>query len=278
MEVEQGVSIYVEDIGEGKPILFIHGWPITHQMYEYQFTQLPKHGYRCIAIDLRGFGNSSYPWEGYSYNRMADDIRSIIDTLQLSNLTLAGFSMGGAIAIRYMARHLNHKVSKLLLLAAAAPSFTQRPGYPYGMTKEAVNAIILETYKDRPEMLKQFGTQFFASHITESFRAWFQSVGLDTAAWATIKCAESLRDEDLRSDLAKVNVPTTIFHGILDKICPFVFAELMNKGIHNSKLIPFEHSGHGIFYDELERFNKELLIALGDVRYSIGRGNITSYL
>ena len=100
-----GVNINVEDIGAGKPIVFIHGWPVNHKMFEYQFTELPKHGYRCIGIDLRGFGDSDKPWDGYNYNSMADDVKAVLDTLNLQNVALVGFSMGGAIAIHYIARH-----------------------------------------------------------------------------------------------------------------------------------------------------------------------------
>jgi non-heme chloroperoxidase len=100
-----GVSINIEDVGTGRPIVFIHGWPVNHEMFEYQFTELPKHGYRCIGIDLRGFGDSDKPWNGYSYDTMADDLRAVLDNLNLQNVVLVGFSMRGAIAIHYMARH-----------------------------------------------------------------------------------------------------------------------------------------------------------------------------
>ena len=100
-----GVNINVEEIGTGKPIVFIHGWPVNHNMFEYQFTELPKHGYRCIGIDLRGFGDSDKPWEGYNYDTMADDVKAVLDTLNLQNVTLVGFSMGGPISIRYITRH-----------------------------------------------------------------------------------------------------------------------------------------------------------------------------
>ncbi len=262
IEVERGVKLYVEDVGTGVPIVFLHGWPLDHRMYEYQTTQLPKYGFRCIQIDLRGFGKSDAPWTGYGYDRMADDVRIIIDTLKLKQVRMAGFSMGGAIAIRYMSRHDGHRVSQLLLLAAAAPAFTQRPGYPYGMTKEQVNQLIAQINTDRPQALEKFGQLFFASQISPSFRNWFNSLGLDASPHGTIAGAVSLRDEDLRADLPRVNAPTYIFHGVKDQICPFVFAELMHQGIRNSALLRFEQSGHGIFFEELELFNRSLIHVL----------------
>jgi non-heme chloroperoxidase len=262
VQVDEHVKIYVEDFGEGRPVLFIHGWPLDHRMYEYQVTHLPPYGFRCIRIDLRGFGQSDQPWDGYGYDRLADDLRIVIDTLHLQNLALVGFSMGGAIAIRYMARHAGHGVSQLLLLAAAAPAYTQRTNYPYGTTKEEVNGLIHGNYTDRPAMLNNIGSKFFASSISPSFREWFHSLGLAASSHGTAYGLLSLRDEDLRPDMACIQVPTFIFHGTLDQLCPFVFAKLMHQGIPNSQLIRFERSGHGIFYDELELFNHRFLTVL----------------
>lgn len=259
--VEPNVKIYVEDINPGgkKTILFIHGWPANHNLFEYQFDRLPQMGYRCIGIDIRGFGNSDKPWIGYSYDRLADDIRCIIETLRLQNITLAGHSVGGAIAIRYMARHRGYGVSKLALFAAAAPSFTKRPGFPYGLTKEEVTKIIQDTYNDRPKMLQGFGDMFFFQYLTAPFSDWFFQMALQAAGWSTAKLAASLRDESLFSDLEKIYVPTLILHGIHDKVCPFQLAAAQKEGIKNSKLVSFENSGHGLFYEERDKFNEELI-------------------
>lgn len=261
--VQRGVDIYVNDVGprDGKPILFIHGWPQNNRIFEYQFDQLPKLGYRCIGIDLRGFGKSDKPWSGYSYDRLADDIQIVMENLRVDNVTLAGHSMGGAIAIRYMARHMGFKVCKLALFAAAAPIFTKRPGFPNGlttMTKENVNKLIEQTYTDRPEMIKEFGEMFFYQPISESFEDWVQSLSLVASGNATAKTAISLRDEDLWQDMSKIRVPTGIFHGIHDEICPFTLAQAMHNGINGSELIPFMNSGHGLFYCEMDKFNYEL--------------------
>jgi pimeloyl-ACP methyl ester carboxylesterase len=262
VEVERGVKLYVEDVGAGRPVLFIHGWPVDHRMFEYQTTHLPGYGFRCIQPDLRGFGRSDQTWTGYTYDRLSDDIRVIIDTLRLSSVKLVGFSMGGAIAIRYMRRHAGHNVSQLLLLAAAAPAFTQRPGYPYGMTKEEVNKLIEAGYKDRPKMLESFGEIFFASKVSPAFRSWFHSLGLKASNRGTAATAVSLRDEDCSPDLPYIRVPTAIFHGVSDKVCPFAFARLLNKGIKGSVLHRFERSGHAIFYDELDLFNRRFFSEL----------------
>ncbi len=261
IRVEPNVSVYVNDANpSGKnPILFLHGWPLSYECYEYQFDELLRMNYRCIGMDLRGFGQSDKPAKGYDYNRMADDIRQVIDTLGVTNLVLAGHSMGGAIAIRYMARHRAANVSKLALFAAAAPSFTRSAQFPYGMTKEQVDQYIQLTYNDRPQMLHNFGSLFFFRYITQPFSVWFNGLGLAAAGWATANCLISLRDETLFADLGKITVPTLILHGIHDQICPYEMGVAQHNAISNSVLIPFEHSGHGLFYDERDKFNKELL-------------------
>jgi non-heme chloroperoxidase len=258
--VEPNVKIAVYDVNPcGKQtVFFIHGWPINHNMFEYQMNVLPKLGFRCISIDLRGFGKSDVPWNGYSYDRLADDIYQVIRTINVSTMTLAGFSMGGPIAIKYMTRHNGFKICKLALFAAAAPSFTKREGYPYGMTVASVNELIARIYKDRPQAVADFGTNFFAKKNSANFTDWFNIMAYSASGYSTIKTAESLRDSDLRDCLPQIHVPTAIFHGALDKICPFEFALEMNRGIPNSQLYRFEQSGHGLFYDEMDLFNNRL--------------------
>lgn len=261
IRVEPDVKIYVEDLNpEGKKvILFLHGWPGSHKLFEYQFDQLPNMGYRCIGIDTRGFGNSDKPWEGYDYNRLADDVRCVVEALKLQDFTLAGHSTGGAIAVRYMARHKGYGVSKLVLMGAAVPSVIQRPYFPYGLPREAVNEIIQETYNDRPKMLRKFGDMFFFQLVSEPFSDWFFQLGLEASGWATASIANTwLGEESLFSDLGKIHVPTLILHGIHDKVCLFPLAEAQRQGIKNSKLVPFKFSGHGLFYDQRDKFNKEL--------------------
>ncbi|GFZ31333.1 non-heme chloroperoxidase [Clostridium zeae] len=261
IKVEPNVKIYVEDLnpcGE-KTILFLHGWPGSNRLFEYQFDKLPELGYRCIGIDTRGFGNSDKPWDGYDYNTLADDVKAVIETLKLENITLAGHSTGGAIAVRYMGRHKGYGVSKLALFAAAAPSLIKRPNFPYGLDKETVLQLIEGTYTDRPKMLQGFGDIFFHKHITEEFANWFLQLGLQAAGWATAAISKTWLDEVLFSDLEAIQVPTLIIHGIHDKVVPFSLGKIQSKTIKKAKFIPFEDSGHATFYDERERFNKELV-------------------
>jgi non-heme chloroperoxidase len=265
IRVEENVRIYVEDVNPAgeKTILFIHGWPANHKLFEYQFNQLPAMGFRCIGIDLRGFGKSDKPYSGYSYDRLADDVYAVVQTLKLENFTLVGHSVGGAISIRYMARHDGFGVSKLALLAAAAPSFTKRPDFPYGHSREEVNTFISDTYKDRPKMLQGFGDIFFFKYVTAPFSDWFFQLGLEAAGYSTAAVLGSLRDESLFADLGEIQVPTLILHGVHDLVCPFPLALAMNQGIRNSRLVPFEDSGHGLFWEEWQKVNKELSNFIG---------------
>lgn len=264
VRVEPHVNIYVEDVdpGGGKPILFIHGWPASHQLFEYQFNQLPGHGYRCIGMDIRGFGKSDKPWRGYNYDRLADDVRGIVEALHLEEFTLAGHSVGGAIATRYMGRHHGYGVCKLALFGAASPSVTRRPDFPYGVPKEVVSKLIEDTLQDRPQMLQEFGDMFFFQHTTARFSDWFFQMGIQAAGWATAAVATAFRDESLFADLGKIDVPTLILHGIHDRVCLFELAQVMEESIKNARLVPFMYSGHGLMWEERDKFNRELLAFL----------------
>lgn len=260
--VESNVNIYVEDINPqgSKTILFVHGWPGSHNLFEYQFNQLPQLGYRCIGMDIRGFGRSDRPMTGYDYNRLSDDVRGIIDALQLKDILLGGHSTGGGIVIRYMARHGGHGVSKLGLFAAAAPSLIQRPNFPHGLPKQAVLDIIDGTYKDRPHMLRNFGNMIFHNYVTPELSEWIFDLGLQAAGWATAAIANSWLDEEaLFKNMSAIHVPTLILHGLDDQVCLYPLALAQKNAIPSATLVPFESCGHFLFYDQKERFNKELI-------------------
>ncbi|MDO5521575.1 MAG: alpha/beta hydrolase [bacterium] len=261
IKVQPDVKLFVEDLNPDSEntIVFLHGWPGSHELFEYQFNDLPRMGYRCIGIDQRGFGQSDKPATGYDYDRLSDDVLCIIETLQLKNIILLGHSTGGAIAIRYMARHKQYQVSKLVLCAAAAPSLIRRSYFPYGQKKSDIMGIIKQTYEDRPEMLREFEKQFFYQSVTDAFSDWFFRLGLKAAGWATAEIAATwLREEALFEDLRKIDAPTLIMHGIHDEVCYFPLAKAQQQGIRNSILIPFEKSGHGLFYEEKDKFNDVL--------------------
>lgn len=289
VQVDDKVYLHIRDWGRGNPIVFVPGWPFGHEMFEYQFTQLPRQGYRCIGISMRGFGKSSKPWGEYTYDVFADDLQSVLNSLDLHDVTLVGFSMGGAIALRYMARHKGDRIANLVLCSSAAPSFTTSPGFPLGTEPGAVDILIELCYSDRARLNADFGRIFFknSNEISTPLLNWFQSLGMEASAHATAACLATLRDSDLRADIQSVNVPTVIFHGLHDRICPFALAETMTApaesmpaggeamavgteaisageepvagGIRGARLVRFENSGHALFYEEQGKFNAELI-------------------
>lgn len=250
-----GVYINVYDPNpKGKEtIVFIHGWPLNHKMFEYQLNALPE--YRCVAVDLRGFGLSGAAVCNYFYEAFADDIAAVVQQLGLRNFTLAGFSMGGAVALKYMSRHKGTGVKKLILLSAAAPVFTKRPGFPYGISRDDVDQLITLGLQNRPLMLEQFNDMFLLSGTDAPFRNWCNMLGLEASAVGTMQSLYTLRDSDLRPDTKSVKVPTGVFHGKLDRVCPYALGVKLHEMIPGSKLFSFANSGHCIFHDELDQFN-----------------------
>lgn len=261
IEVEKNVRLHVTDWGTGKTVVLIHGWPLSDAMYEYQYQELVGKGYRVVGITLRGFGKSDKPYGQYDYDVFADDIKVVLDKLKIQNATLGGFSMGGAIAIHYVAKYNSAHVNKLALFGAAAPVWTKRDDYSYGFSIEDVNGLIDLSKTNRPQLLENFGKIFAANEtaLSQGIGNWLGGINLEASPYATTQCLIALRDTDLRSELSKINIPTAIFHGTKDKICEFALAEQMQKGIKNSYIVKFENSGHGLFIEELGKFNSELI-------------------
>lgn len=258
ISASDGVRIAVYDYNPKgcKTVVLIHGWPLSHKIYEYQVSLLTECGFRVVAVDLRGFGASDTPVCGYTYDQMAKDVYSVIRAMNLTGFVLVGFSMGGAIALRYMRRFKGYGVKRLILLAAAAPSWTQRPGYPYGKTREEADELIHLAGVNRPELARQFShEQLFASPQTESVKNWFEGIALSASGIGTVQSAAALRDEDGRDDLLCVKVPTVIIHGAKDTVVSSDLVNIQKAYICNSELITLENSGHAIMYDELGRFN-----------------------
>lgn len=262
VEVADGVRLHITDLGKGSPVVLIHGYPLSDASWEYQYLPLIKQGYRVIGITLRGFGQSDKPYSKYNYDEFANDIKAVLDTLKIERATLGGHSMGGAIAMHYVAKYNAAHISKLALFAAAGPTHTKKPDYPYPFfTNEDITQWIELISKDRPALLAAVGQRFTLNQQTVSsgIGQWLYNIELQSSAYAMEQALTALRDEDLRTDLPKITVPTLILHSKDDKIVAYDNALQMNMGIANSKLVTFDKSGHALFIEERDKFNNELI-------------------
>tara|TARA_R110002051_G_scaffold127873_1_gene201482 strand:- start:5137 stop:6042 length:906 start_codon:yes stop_codon:yes gene_type:complete len=260
IEVEKGVKLHVTDLGEGQPIVLIHGWPLSDAMYEYQYQYLSRKGFRVIGITLRGFGKSDKPYGRYDFDVFSDDIKVVLETLKIQNAVLGGFSMGGAVVIHYVTKYDSAHVSKLALFGAAAPSWKQREGSAYGITEADANGLLIQTMTAREDFIAGLSSAFVAKegNISKNVEKWLENINLEASPYAVTESMRSLLQLDLRPSLSKIKIPTAIFQGTQDKLCPYPLAEELNKGIKDSYIVKFENSGHALYVEEAEKFNTEL--------------------
>ena len=253
-------AIAVEDLGDGQPIVFLHGWPFDHQMFEYQYNYFLPRGYRVIGIDFRGFGDSDLVIEEYSYDTLADDVKVVLEELQIEDVILVGFSMGGAVATRYMARHMGFGIKKLILISAAVPQFAKKPAYSTGIKKSEITSMIEQIQIDRPKMIQELIKKLFHEKPYVVYKDWLTGSALNASSYGMILSALALRDEDVRADLEKISVSTLICHGKKDAICSYENVEEMSQLIPKNIVVPFRKSGHAIFHDEPEKLNRTMLM------------------
>lgn len=262
VEVAPNVKLHVTDMGEGQTVVLIPGYPMSDAMWEYQYSALVKAGYRVVGITMRGFGQSDKPYGKYNYDQFADDIKVVLDKLEIKEATLGGYSMGGAIALHYVAKYDSAHISKLALFSAAAPCHTKKAGFSYPhFTKEDITNWVNLNNSDRPALLAAIGSNFTLTptSLSPGIGAWLGNIEMQASPYAMEQALIALRDEDLRADLPKIKVPTVIFNAKEDKIVAFALAEYMNKAIAGSVLVPFDKSGHGSFIEEKDKFNAELI-------------------
>lgn len=259
------VNLNYEDLGRGKTVILIHGWPLNHVMWEYQLAELPKHNLRCIAYDRRGFGMSDYPWEKYDYDTFAADLKALIDQLHLTDVTLVGFSMGGGEIARYIGKYGSDKISKVVLISSVTPFMLNTNDNAEGVDKEVFDEMVENISEDRPAFLADFGKKFygvslFDDAISEQMLAWNQSLCLMSSHKATIDCVRAFSETDFREDLSKINVPTLIIHGDSDKIVPIeVSGNRTSMMLPNAKYLVYEGAPHGLFITEKDKLNMDLI-------------------
>jgi len=260
IEVEPGVKLHVTDLGEGQPIVLIHGWPLSDEMYEYQYQYLVRKGFRVIGISMRGFGKSDKPYGKYNFDVFSDDIYAVLHKLKIENAVLGGFSMGGAVTLHYVNKYKSAHVDKLALFAAAAPSWKQRSDYPYGASEEAAAGLIKQTMTSRQDLIAGFGAAFAAkgTSLPKNVEKWLENINLSAGPYAITESITALGDLDLRPVLKNITIPVAIFQGTKDQLIDYAMAEQLHKGLKNSYIVKFENSGHALFVEEMEKFNTEL--------------------
>lgn len=234
-------------------------------MWEYQMTELPKHNLRCIAYDRRGFGKSDKPWSGYDYDTLATDLNGLIEGLELRNVTLVGFSMGGGEVARYLSLFGSKRVSKAVFIGSVTPVLAQTDFNSEGVDKAVFDEIVLQLKRDRPSFLAEFNKQFYgqgvlSKAVSSQVLDWTAHAALQASPKATIDCVRSFSETDFRSDLLAINVPSLIIHGDKDQIVPFdSTSKIACKMIKDSKLTVFDGSPHGLFMTDKEKLNNELI-------------------
>lgn len=265
IETAQNVKLYVKDYGKGEPVILIHGWPLSNEMWEYQIDFLVENNYRVIAYDRRGFGKSSQPYNGYDYDTLTDDLKEIIEQLQLENITLVGFSMGGGEVVRYFSRYEGKGVKKAALISSIIPFLAKTEDNPEGRPKEKGDATAAAIKEDRIGFLDNFGKIFFGINIINKplstpLLEYYRNLCSLASPRATLKCAESLNNTDFRDELQTIKVPTLIIHGNDDKNVPIeISSEKTAKAIENNTFIVYDGAPHGLFYTAKDKLNKDLL-------------------
>ena len=263
---QEEVQLYYQDIGKGKPVVLLHGWPLSHEMWEYQFNELPKHNIRVIAYDRRGFGKSSKPWDGYDYDSLASDLQQVIEKLDLSDVTLVGFSMGGGEVARYLSKYNGDgRVTKAAFISSVTPYLLKTEDKNYGLPQDQFDTMQGQIEDDRPKFLASFGKMFYGvnllSHpVSDEILQHDMMLALCAGGHSTIKAMQAWSKTDFRDDLRQISVPTLLLHGKDDKTVPIdASTDEAAKLMPHAKYIIYDDAPHGLYYTHKNHFNQDLL-------------------
>jgi pimeloyl-ACP methyl ester carboxylesterase len=262
------IDLYYEDHGTGKPVVLIHGWPLSSASWEKQVPVLLRAGHRVIVYDRRGFGNSSRPATGYDYDTLADDLHRLMTTLDLREATLVGFSMGGGEVARYLGRYGAERVRKAVFMASITPFLLKGADNPAGVDGAVFDGIKQAILADRPAFLTSFLSNFYNLHGFGGAKVSDEAIRLswNVAAAAspkgTLDCVQAWLS-DFRDDLIRIELPTLVIHGDDDRIVPFAASgSRTHEAVKGSRLMVVAGAPHGLNWTHAEEVNRELLAFL----------------
>ncbi|WP_027505993.1 alpha/beta fold hydrolase [Rhodococcus sp. UNC23MFCrub1.1] len=269
VENDAPIDLHYQDRGEGAPVVLIHGWPLNERSWEPQIVALLDAGHRVVTYDRRGFGSSSQPESGYDYDTFAADLSVLLETLDLRDVTLVGFSMGGGEVVRYLAKYGSDRIAKAVLAGAVPPYLYKSEDNPDGgLDDETIAGFENGVEEDRNAFLDGFATNFFSANgelkVSEEDRQYAVDMAAEASTPAILGCIETFARTDFREDMPKIDVPTLVIHGDADAIVPFeVSGKRSHEAIANSTLVLVEGGPHGFNTSHPDRFNQELLAFLG---------------
>jgi non-heme chloroperoxidase len=266
------VTLHVEDIGEGRPLVLIHGWPLSGASWKHQIQALVDAGYRVITYDRRGFGQSDKPKSGYDYNTLTDDLHGLVEALELKDVTLVGFSMGGGEAARYVSRFGQDNLHSLVFAAAVPPALMESSDNPDGpLTETQAAHMTAALTADEDSFYDDFTKQFFSPDgngnivVSEEERQAALELAKQADKSAALAAMESFGTTDFRQDLPNITVPTLVIHGDADGIVPLEGSgQRTHDMIAGSQMHVIEGGPHGINTSHSEEFNRALIEFLAE--------------
>jgi pimeloyl-ACP methyl ester carboxylesterase len=272
------IDLYYEDHGAGRPVILVHGWPLSVASWEKEVPVLLEAGHRVITYDRRGFGDSSRPASGYDYDTFAEDLDKLITKLDLRDIALAGFSMGGGEVARYLGKHGSQRVSRAIFISSVPPFLVKTPDNPEGVDRSVFEGIKQAIASDRPAFLSKFFADFYNVDVLRGKRISDQAIQLSWNIGAvaspkgTLDCVSAWLT-DFRKDLQSIKVPTLVIHGDADRILPIAATgKRTHELVKGSKFVVVEGGPHGITWTHAEQVNQALIQFLGEKK-SAGRDN-----